>query len=408
MFYLRYQNHILGVLDIKGNNSFISKGLFYADNSRFLPLPLQYLINNKDKYFKAKSTESEWILNHDGCEKVNNWLKDREIPLDRDNLNAYLSENSARNWMLNNRAFSFSDNYWLCDVQNIISYSEHLKDFENIDSFEFINNNFTQYGKENCTLGGKLEKFWFRSDGDIYLSKKNSPNLDILSIREVIASDIYEKQGIPAVNYSFIRNSEGNICGTVCKLFTSSSLELITAYDILSINNETQVDDIYEKIILRASELGVEPKVVCDYMDAQTIVDYLITNRDRHQGNIGFLRDSSSLKLVSPAPIFDSGSSVYFENVLPLSVDNTTVNGLYKTERECLSHVKNWKVIDMNKLPTVDEFKSYLNLSSELNEFRKQKMISLYTEKLSYLKECQRTYCNNLKKNNMKDAFLRD
>jgi hypothetical protein len=90
-YYLKYQEHILGVLDIKGNSSFITKGILYADNAIYLPLSLQILVLNKEKYFKQKSTDTELLLNYDGCSKVNEWLKDREIPLDRDNLSSELT-----------------------------------------------------------------------------------------------------------------------------------------------------------------------------------------------------------------------------------------------------------------------------------------------------------------------------
>lgn len=43
------------------------------------------------------------------------------------------------------------------------------------------------------------------------------------------------------------------------------------------------------------------------------LLDYLIYNQDRHFGNFGAIRDAVTLEWVGFAPIFDSGTSLWFD-----------------------------------------------------------------------------------------------
>ena len=186
-----------------------------------------------------------------------------------------------------------------------------------------------------------------------------------------------------------MRNRDGIIVGCSCPAFTSEEAELITAYDLLEEYNLTQQEDVYEQIIIRACEYGLEEDRARKYMDIQTLVDYLITNRDRHQGNIGFLRDPDSLHIISPSPVFDSGSSKEKEFEKPEGVYLTTVNGLYPTETECIKHIKNVEAIPCNKLPSDECIYEELKKSSSLSEYRIEMLTKLYSNKVKYLKELQ-------------------
>ncbi len=48
-------------------------------------------------------------------------------------------------------------------------------------------------------------------------------------------------------------------------------------------------------------------KPVLNDMD---LIDAVIINTDRHHGNYGVLRDAETLEWISPAPIYDSGTSL--------------------------------------------------------------------------------------------------
>jgi hypothetical protein len=50
------------------------------------------------------------------------------------------------------------------------------------------------------------------------------------------------------------------------------------------------------------------------HLDMTLLLDYIILNEDRHFGNFGLIRDVNTGEFVSPAPIFDSGSSMYYDS----------------------------------------------------------------------------------------------
>ena len=240
-----------------------------------------------------------------------------------------------------------------------------------------------------------LEKYWYYENNNtgrhLYLCKRTNRLSDILSIREVIASLIYKMQNtIDFCDYQYVYDHHKEIAGCCCRAFTSENRELVTAYDLLEEYGLTQQDDVYEIIIENAVRYGMDHDAVRQYMDIQTMIDYLITNRDRHQGNIGFLRDPETLQIVSAAPVFDSGSSKEMEFEKPLSVDHTTVNGLYNTETECLFHVKMVDLIDCDKLLSKEQIYSEVARSTSLSIDRKKQISSLYAEKVDFLKKLQK------------------
>jgi hypothetical protein len=44
-------------------------------------------------------------------------------------------------------------------------------------------------------------------------------------------------------------------------------------------------------------------------------IDYIIVNEDRHYNNFGFVRDANTLEWRGLAPIFDSGTSLWYNNL---------------------------------------------------------------------------------------------
>ena len=45
------------------------------------------------------------------------------------------------------------------------------------------------------------------------------------------------------------------------------------------------------------------------------VADFILANQDRHTQNFGLIRESSTLKFVSFAPIFDTGNSLLFNSI---------------------------------------------------------------------------------------------
>ena len=361
-----------------------------------LPLPLKRIVHQASEFVSEKR-DANLLLNEEGCSLVDFWLNDRTVPVNRKNRYKYGGAKNKLAWMLENHACSLDDCYWIRTKEERMTWEDvRLYGYDKVDILtqENLADQAHYNNAANSTLGGELEKYWFCQKTDngteLFLCKKTSPSNDILIIREKIANMIYENQGYSKYcRYQYVYNTEHQLVGCFCKAFTTESLELITAYDLLEEYNLTQQEDLYRILAERAEAYGFPVEQTREYLDIQAVVDFLITNRDRHQGNIGFLRDPDSLKIIQTAPVYDSGSSESMEYELPIDTEHTRVNGLYHTERECLEHVSDLRKIDLSKLPNSEMIKKELEMSGSLSQKRKDFLVKLYQDKIAVLKSMQ-------------------
>jgi len=366
---------------------------FSKYNIEQLPLPLKRLIQpgQKEEFIAGEDTIT-YELNEDGCFLFDEWLSNREIPVNRDNYKSYISDSSSpREWLLKNHGYSFDDCYWVQRSGESLQWDDILHIRSSVDSFYAVKDKDGRYKGHSATLGGQLEKFWFKKDNKILLCKRTDDLSDILMIRETIASLIYSKQdSIAYCEYKLAYNREHKIVGCICESFISDNMELVTAYDLLEEHNLTQSRDVWEQLIKHTAVNGLDKTKVRRYLDTQTIVDFLISNRDRHQNNIAFIRDADTLKLLRPAPVFDSGSSKYMEGTNPETLFNTSVNGLYSTEIECLEHVSDFNSVDISLLPSAEDISALLSESFYLSDKRKAFLVQMYTDKVNLLTTLQK------------------
>ena len=99
------------------------------------------------------------------------------------------------------------------------------------------------------------------------------------------------------------------------------------------------------------------------------------------------MRDPDTLQILSPAPVFDSGSSREKEYEKPEGILHTTVNGLYPTEMECLNQVKDLTGLDLERLPSKEMIRQELGKSSSLSQDRIRMLADLYEGKAAYLRK---------------------
>lgn len=133
-----------------------------------------------------------YIVNDDGCYLFDYWLSNREVPVNRDNYQKYITnKSSARKWMLENHSCSYTDCYWTKEDSECINYKDILDYLQNIDTYEnhiTIKEGHEMYKGQNSTLGGQLEKFWYKSGDSLKLCKKTDKLYDVINAREIIAS----------------------------------------------------------------------------------------------------------------------------------------------------------------------------------------------------------------------------
>ena len=168
--------------------------------------------------------------------------------------------------------------------------------------------------------GANGKKIAVEYDGAVWLVKFSPSAADKPSelsythscLCEHIGSSVFRLLKIPAqeTRLGLFHNGKSKIvCG--CRDFTGPGLRL---YDFCSIKNTvidsetggngTELADVLETIALQNF---VAPDIVLERFWAMFVVDALLGNFDRHNGNWGFLVDEQTGES-SLAPVFDCGS----------------------------------------------------------------------------------------------------
>lgn len=183
---------------------------------------------------------------------------------------------------------------------------------------------FTNLPRRNKTYGGANgNKISVIYEGQLYMLKfpgaarlNNTMSYANGCVSEYLGSHIFELAGIPVQKTllgTYNKNGKEKIV-VACRDFTSPNIVL---QDFASLKNTiigsnsngygTELEDILETI---EEQLIMDPKTLRERFWDMFIVDALIGNWDRHNGNWGFLYDQATDKMTL-APVYDCGSCLY-------------------------------------------------------------------------------------------------
>ena len=248
---------------------------------------------------------------------LSRWISHRVIPKNRAFVNNFL----ARSGLSANRplgviavckGLSLNDCYWVCEAGSKDAF-EKVNLYQNPMSKLLANIAFTGYGSSprngfssspEFTTNGMLPKCWRRMSGRIYLYKggtTGTANAGFEPYSEYYASDVANAFGAYAVDYELHR-FKGILCST-CELFTSLDISYVPMADVVRSGGFTAVaqycrqldDECYQRL------------------SDMLAFDALVCNTDRHYNNFGFLADSHTNELLSFAPLFDHGNSLFHQ-----------------------------------------------------------------------------------------------
>jgi len=335
---------------------------------------------------KIKSVAEVYNINHapvgtivDGnlnAEMLDVWWCSRAIPLSRKRLDFLMSYyNVISSYMLSVKSFglSLSDQYWICPVKSDINW-ESINFFDNDFSDDIGNILFgapavtgTNPVSPDSTSDGWLPKKWIIRDGKRLLMKGGSGEWQQEPINEIVASMIADKLCIDHVDYSIIW--ENDLPYSMCGNFTSRDTELISANFIMQYKNFSDGTSRYEHYINCCKKLGV--KDIASKLNEMIVLDFIISNLDRHLGNFGIIRNADTLECINTAPLFDNGSSMWYD------IRTSRINKWYDasktfkhTNYEQLELVTSFDFIDFNNLSYIpdicnDIYKSSYYISDE-------------------------------------------
>lgn len=292
---------------------------------------------------------------------LNEWWSGRAIPASRMGIREALHEldlPDARLLLDKCMGLSLSDQYWIRPAGSALAWSK-VNFFENPFSEDVGNILFGRGSSGHVSLmspdntsDGWLKKRWSIIDGRRCLVKGGSGATQQEPYNEVIASKMMDLLGIPHAAYR-LTFQEGYPY-SVCEDFIGPDTELIPAWYVMRTRGRPNHVSVHQHYLDCCDALGVPG--AAESVDRMIVLDYLIANEDRHQTNFGVIRNARTLEYIGPAPIYDSGSSLWFDRPTPMV--GTAALGckpFKKTHEQQLGLVRSFDWLDVTKLDGIED-----------------------------------------------------
>ncbi|MFQ7748767.1 MAG: hypothetical protein ACLRJV_16545 [Eubacteriales bacterium] len=95
---------------------------------------------------------------------------------------------------------------------------------------------------------------------------------------------------------------------------------------------------------------------VREAVDRMIVLDYLIVNEDRHQNNFGVVRNAETLEYLGAAPIYDSGTSLWFDKPTGMvGSGRVTCKPFKDRHEEQIKLVSSFDWLDLSRLDSIEE-----------------------------------------------------
>ena len=146
------------------------------------------------------------------------------------------------------------------------------------------------------TTNGAYAKAWRRhEDSSLWLYKLGA-NGNTESRIEVMCSNLLDKMNVEHVHYEAGKDEDKYVC--MCPCMTTESKAILTGMEFISYCNVN----------------GIDPDTRMFEIDRESIykmwiVDFLISNRDRHGQNWGFFYDTETMEILGCHPLFDHNNA---------------------------------------------------------------------------------------------------
>ena len=323
------------------------------------------------------------------------WWMARAIPASRLGLKEALEKmNVSDTAEMLGKSFglNLSDQYWvLPDELNL-----------NWDSVNFFDNEFSEdigniliglqndsedinYMSPDVASDGWLKKKWRIVDGERVLFKGGSGSYLQEPYNEVLATAIMKRLGISCAEYSL--TLIGDKPYSACKDFITSETELITAHNIIKSVKKPNNKSVYEHYIDCCKEFGIDD--IRSSIDRMLTLDYIIVNEDRHLNNFGLIRNAETLEYISAAPIYDNGTSIWFNTATKYikAGAREIASKPFKTNHsDQIKLVTDFSWLEIEKLKGIDEeFAEFLKTAEHMDTVRKDTLCRMLNSRIEML-----------------------
>ena len=262
------------------------------------------------------------------------WLEKRVIPKNRTFVDEILrSMNLARSDTKGIvdvcKGLSLGDSYWVVPsgfkgtFAEYNLYENRFSEILSLVAYTGVTQSDAAFSTSpELTTDGMLPKAWRYIEGSgIYLYKggtSGAANTGKEPYSEYYASQVAKIMSLNAVHYD-LENWKG-ILASKCKLFTDINTAYVPIGRIVKTGGLAAVAKYYENLGSGFFDC------LCDML----VFDALIYNEDRHFGNFGLLFNSHTGKIISTAPIFDNGASL-FNYAMPKDYDHLEIYAKTRT-----------------------------------------------------------------------------
>ena len=260
-------------------------------------------------------------LSSSGIDGVIAWWQSRRIPESRDGVKELLFNLGLSLDTLAEKSLglSLSDHYWIRPSKDIAWKDVNFfqNDFSGDIGDLLISGEWNggSLASPDNSSDGAVKKRWKIIGGERYLIKGSSePFYQTEPFREVFASRLAELL-FPrdfAVSYDLVWGNSSKADKKVysaCKNFVTADTEYVPFTHFREIESKAYKLEHFE---VCARICGEHSSV----LDLILILDYIVLNEDRHFGNFGMIRNANTGELIKPAPVFDTGSSLFHDSVV--------------------------------------------------------------------------------------------
>ena len=260
------------------------------------------------------------------------WFERRAIPASRahiQNVLERLSLKSTLDLAERNFGLSLSDQYWLNSVEEPVKWKD-INFFDNdfSEDLGFLTLGYNEHFKgnidlfsPNSTLGGDLEKKWTIINGERILLKSGSGFVRQEVYNEVIAACLHKRLLSPEEYVPYWFYETGNEITCACRNMLSDNEELVSAYDLTECRKKRNDESMYQFTVRCFKEAGLDD--IETFFCKMFACDFILANEDRHYRNFGAIRNVETLEYIRPAPIFDTGTSLWCRNAHIRRLDGT-------------------------------------------------------------------------------------
>jgi hypothetical protein len=266
---------------------------------------------------------------------------------------------------------NFFDNPFSDDVGDVL-----LGKREQTESFDF--------SSPDNTSDGSLKKRWKIINGTRYLLKGGSGAFLQQPFNEVIASLVMDRLAVDHVPYELYW--DGNTPYSVCADFVTRDTELVSAWRIMQMGKRRNETSIYQHYCNCCAAMGVD---IVPFLDRMMVVDYIIANEDRHLGNFGLIRNADTLEWLRPAPVFDSGSSLgYNQSTLEIRAEEAIRSRPFRVRPDDqLALVSSFEWLDFNRLSGLAEeaMAVFDTAGMRMDQARKEAIVSAMESRVEKL-----------------------